>query len=160
MTDTKKNVYEGLFLFPQAAAGNLQGALDHVSELLARAEAEVLSLCKWDERRLAYEIQGNKRGVYFLTYFRAPGGKLAGLERDCNLSEQVLRAMVTRAEYIPQEIIEAAEGRAKLADEIRLRAEQDAKAATRAVATVASDAPDAPRRAEAGATVDAAASVE
>jgi len=136
MTDQKMSVYEGLFLFPQAATGNLQGALDHVTDLLARAQAEVISLCKWDERRLAYEIKGNKRGVYFLAYFRAAGSRLAGLERDCNLSEQILRAMVTRAEHLPQEVIEAAEGRAKLADEIKLRAEQEASGATRAAATV------------------------
>ena len=42
MTDQKMNIYEGLFLFPQAAAGNLQGALDHVTELLDRAGAETL----------------------------------------------------------------------------------------------------------------------
>lgn len=136
MTDQKMNVYEGLFLFPQAASGNLQAALDHLTDLLARANADVISLGKWDERRLAYEIKGNKRGVYFLAYFRAAGSSLAGLERDCNLSEQILRAMVTRAEHLPQEVIDAAEGRAKLADEIKLRAEQEATAATRTTATV------------------------
>jgi small subunit ribosomal protein S6 len=120
-TKTKTNVYEGFFLFPQAAAANLQGALDHVLEILRRANAEVLSLCKWDERRLAYEIAGNKRGIYFLAFFRADGSRLTDIERDCNLSEQLLRTMITRAEYVPAERIQSFEGRERLADEIRLR---------------------------------------
>lgn len=126
MSDTMK-MYEGLFLFPQSASGNLQEAADHVQELLKRAGAEVVSFAKWDERRLAYEIKGNKRGVYFLTYFKAEPGSLAGLERDCNLSEDLLRAMVTSAELIPTETVEGADARDKLADEIKLRAEKDEK---------------------------------
>jgi small subunit ribosomal protein S6 len=120
--------YEGLFLFPQAAVADLQGAHDHIVEILNRAGAEIISMKKWDERRLAYEIRGNKRGVYFLVYFKAKGAKLAQIERDCNLSEKMLRAMVTRADQVPGEVIEASEGRSQLADEIKLRASQPAAA--------------------------------
>ena len=121
MSDNTKRIYEGLFLFPQSAVGDMQGAVDHVNSILNRAEAEVLALSKWDERRLAYDIKGNKRGVYFLAYFKAGHDKLAGIERDCNLSEQLLRALVTRADHIPQELIEGSEGRDQLADEIKMR---------------------------------------
>lgn len=124
MSEIRIHAYEGLFLFPQAATGNLQAAVDHIREILARANAEIISLKKWDERRLAYEIQGNKRGVYFLVYFKASTDKLAGIERDCNLSEQLLRTMVTRADQMTLEQMAAADGQAALADEIRLRAEQ------------------------------------
>ena len=118
--------YEGLFLFPQAAVADLQGAHDHIVEILNRAGAEIVSMKKWDERRLAYEIRGNKRGVYFLVYFKAKGAKLQQIERDCNLSERLLRAMITRADQVTNEMMEAAEGRAQLADEIKLRATQPA----------------------------------
>ena len=93
--------YEGLFLFPQAAVADLQAASDHVMELLNRAGAEVISFKKWDERRLAYEVKGNKRGLYFLVYFKAKGSKLAGLERDCSLSEKMLRATQPAAATAP-----------------------------------------------------------
>lgn len=118
--------YEGLFLFPQSASVNLQGAVDHLKGLLSKIDAEIISFSKWDERRLAYEIKGNKRGIYFLTYFKATASKLVILERSCNLSEQLLRFMYIRADLIPQEVIEAADGQSKLADEITLRAEQAA----------------------------------
>lgn len=125
MAHQQTNTYEGFFLFPQSASGDLQGASDHVGQILDRGGAEILSFSKWDERRLAYEIKGNKRGIYFLSYFKATGDKIAAIERSCNLSEQLLRFMITRADHVPGEIIEAAEGRDKLADEIKLRAEKE-----------------------------------
>lgn len=120
--------YEGMFLFPQGAAGNLQAAVDHVMDILNKIEAEIITFSKWDERRLAYEIKGNKRGVYFLAFFKANPSRINEIERQCNLSEQILRSLVTRADYIPAEHIEAAEGRDKLADEIRVRGEQSESA--------------------------------
>ncbi len=128
--------YEGMFLFPQSAVADLQAAADHVMEILNRAGAEIISFKKWDERRLAYEVKGNKRGLYFLVYFKALGSKIAGIERDCSLSEKLLRGMVTRAEHVPAEVMEAAEGRQQLADEIKLRATNPA-----AVAPVADTPP-------------------
>lgn len=124
MSQDRTYKYEGMFLFPQSAVADLQGAHDHVVELLHRAGAEIISMKKWDERRLAYEIRGNKRGLYFLVYFKAKGNKLATLERDCNLSEKLLRAMITRADHVNDETMQAAEGRNQLADEIKLRATQ------------------------------------
>jgi small subunit ribosomal protein S6 len=122
----RTNVYEGMFLFPQSASADLAGAVDHLKSILARSEAEVISLVKWDERRLAYDIKGNKRGIYFLAYFRAAGAAIARIERDCNLSEQLLRAMVLRAEHVAPEIMENAEGQQKLVDELKLRSEEAA----------------------------------
>lgn len=119
--------YEGLFLFPQTAASDLQSAVDHLKDILARAEVKIIGLRKWDERRLAYEIKRNRRGLFFLVYFEAPPNALAHIERDCNLSEQVLRSMVIRAEHLTREQMEAADGQSELADEIKLRdAEEEA----------------------------------
>lgn len=117
------SVYEGMFLFPQAGTADLQAAVDHIKSILTRTGAELISLAKWDERRLAYEIKGNKRGVYFLTYFRCPREKMATLERNCTLSEQLLRTLFTRADHLSLDMMQASDGQAKLADEIKLRKE-------------------------------------
>ena len=74
------NCYEGLFLFAQSAAGDLQSAVDHLNEILARAEVKIISFRKWDERRLAFEIERNRRGLFFLVYFEAPGSAIARIE--------------------------------------------------------------------------------
>lgn len=121
MAETSNRSYEGLFLFPQSASADLQACVDHIREILSRSQAEILALKKWDERRLAYDIRGNKRGVYFLAYFSAKPGALASIERDCNLSERMLRSLVVRVELSDDEM-RAHDGTTQLADEIKLRA--------------------------------------
>ena len=59
-------------------------------------------------------------------YFEAAPNALAHIERDCNLSEQVLRSMVIRAEHVTREQMEAADGQIELADEIKLRDTEEA----------------------------------
>ena len=128
MSNERIGFYEGMFLFPQSATANLQEAVDHIKGILDKAGATIKTFQKWDDRRLAYEIDGNKRGVYFLAYFNAPASSLSDLERRCNQSEKVLRMMVTKADHIPTEIIEANEGSEELATEIKLRSEQSSEA--------------------------------
>ncbi len=131
MSNERIRTYEGMFLFPQSATANLQEAADHVKAILNRCGASIVSFRKWDDRRLAYEVQGNKRGVYFLAYFTAPTSALAEIERRCNLSEEILRTMVTSAEHIPSEIIEANEGQEDLKAEIKLRSEKKADSSSK-----------------------------
>jgi small subunit ribosomal protein S6 len=121
MSEIRTNTYEALFLFPQSASAELSAAVEHINEILGRAQADVIALRKWDERRLAYDVKGNKRGVYFLAYFKAQTSAIVGIERDCRLSERLLRSMITKANHIPAEEIASQDGRQQLADEMRLR---------------------------------------
>ena len=109
MSDTTPVLYEALFLINQAAlATDSAGVTAHVQEMLDRAEAETLSLHKWDERKLAYPIEGQKRGTFLISYFRARPTQIANIERDCNLSEQVLRVMFIRADHMGEDELKAA----------------------------------------------------
>lgn len=154
-SQTKTNVYEAMFLFPASLLTNLQSAVDHIMQILERNQCEIISMRKWDERKLAYEIKGNKRGVYFLVFFRAPAANMNHFERDCNLSEMLLRSMVLRADLLTQEQMEAIEGRAQLEDEIRMRKEhQYAEGEGGATATVESRSERLARLAEADSSDD------
>lgn len=98
-----KRQYEGMFLFDPAFAGDFKNAEDEVRRIMDRADAEILMCRRWDERKLAYEIRGRKRGVYVLTYFNADPSKIKPMERDAQLSERILRLLVLRADGITQE---------------------------------------------------------
>lgn len=148
MNTERTALYEGMFLFPQSATANLQAAIDHLKEVLEKCDVSIINFSKWDDRRLAYEIEGNKRGVYFLVYFNAPTKMIADLERRCNQSEEIMRMMVTRAENLPTEIIEANEGAQALADEIKVRGEHKTEKGINAASTV-SRKEDAPKPVEA-----------
>ena len=136
MTTTHMKNYEGLFLLPQSAGSDLGGATELVKGLLDKVGAEIISFKKWDERRLAYEIKGNKRGLYFLCYFKLAGSEVSALERQCLLSEGMLRHMITRADHLTMEQMQAADAQQELADEIKLRAEQTQDRASAATSII------------------------
>ena len=126
MSDKRVYNYEAMFLLSQAVAADLGTAVDHIKEILARGHAEIIAMKKWDDRRLAYEIKGQKRGVYILAYFKAPGVDISHVERDCNLSEKVLRALILRADHLSIEEMTALDGRKELNLEAKLRGEKPA----------------------------------
>jgi len=107
MADTDKTyLYEGLFLISQGAlASDPEGTAQHVKDMLDRVEANTRAFHKWEERKLAYPIEGQKRGTFFLVYFDARPTQIANIERDCNLSETVLRVMMTRCDFMGEEEI-------------------------------------------------------
>lgn len=107
MATTK--TYEAMFLFPAGAATELEKSITTVRNMIERHEGKIMVLKKWDERKLAYEVNGQKRGVYIIAYFTAPGAAVAGIERDVNLSEDVLRVLVTHAEHLNETEMNAVE---------------------------------------------------
>lgn len=128
LDQTRTSTYEAMFLVSQAAATDLAGVIDHINHLFERAGATVLAMSKWDERRLAFEIDKQKRGIFLLTYFTANRDAIGGLERDCNLSEILMRMLVIRADHLTEEEMRATDAREELAVEATLRAEKAAKA--------------------------------
>lgn len=107
MKTVSKRLYEGMFLVDSAeATADWDGVETSVKNILDRAEAEIVSLRKWEERRLAYEIDGKSKGTYILCYFRADGKRIGDIERDVHLSERIMRVLILCAEHMTQEDIE------------------------------------------------------
>lgn len=131
----KTYTYEAMFMISQAVAADFSGAIAHINEILSRGHAELISMKKWDERRLAYEIKGQKRAIFILAYFKATGDGFAHIERDCNLSEKIMRTLIVRCDHLTIEEMQAADGRKDLEIEAKLRAE-------RAVAPVEQEIPE------------------
>ena len=104
-----ENQYEAMFLFGQSAAADLEHAIQTVRTMIERHGAKILVLKRWDERKLAYELKGQKRGTYIIAFFKAPGVAVTQIERDVNLSEEVLRVLITRADHLNQHEMESVE---------------------------------------------------
>jgi small subunit ribosomal protein S6 len=49
-------------------------------------------------RELAYEIEKNKRGYYYLAYFTAPTEAVLELERNYNTNESIIRHIFIKFE--------------------------------------------------------------
>lgn len=94
-----KNVYEGLFIFDSNRYGRDQvGVSGQIAELVTKLGGEILVSRLWEERRLAYPIDGQRKGVYWLTYFKLDGSQLTALERECRLSESILRSLTLKVD--------------------------------------------------------------
>ena len=105
----KVNQYEGMFLLGSGAAAEVDGSINTVRGIIERHGGKILTIKKWDERKLAYEMKKQKRGLYIIAYFTAPSNAVSAIERDVNLSEDVLRVMVTDAEHLNQDEMNAVE---------------------------------------------------
>lgn len=141
-TETRTGVYEVMFLASQTAAASFGDLVAHINHLLERANADVLAMKKWDERRLAYEIDKQKRGVYILAYIACPTDMVAHLERDVQISDQLLRVLITSAEHLTDEEIKANDDRTGLDTEAKLKAEQGDSAEAEGSSKVRLGAPE------------------
>jgi len=103
------NTYEAMFLLGAGHATDLDNALKLVRGIVERHEGKVIVLKKWDERKLAYEIRGEKRGLYLIAFFTAPSPAIAAIVRDVELSDQVLRVIVTKADHLNAQEMAAVE---------------------------------------------------
>jgi small subunit ribosomal protein S6 len=92
-----KNVYECMFILDSTkVAGDIPAADKKLRTMLEKHKAEVLVSRPWDERRLAFPIKNQKKGLYYLTYFSTSGDNIIGIEKDVALNEMILRMMVLR----------------------------------------------------------------
>jgi small subunit ribosomal protein S6 len=76
-------------------ATNVSG---QIGDMIQKLGGELLANRLWEERRLAYPINGQRRGTYWLTYFRLDSRKLAELNQQCHLSESILRSLVLKVD--------------------------------------------------------------
>lgn len=107
------NQYEGMFLLDnQVVRADYKTAKALVIDTLKKHGAEVVSARRWDERRLAYPIEGRLRGTFLLTHFRAGPNAITGIRREAELDERILRHLLLAVEEIPAAELElsAAEG--------------------------------------------------
>jgi small subunit ribosomal protein S6 len=107
-----KRLYEAMFLVDSAESSqNWDTVVGIIKTILERSEAEIVSINKWDERKLAYKINGKTRGTYILCYFKAEGERLQDIEKDVQLSEQIMRVLILSAETREAEDAEEAHGK-------------------------------------------------
>ena len=101
-----KKLYEAMFLVNSEQAADWDQINKTIENILKRSEAEIVSIRKWDERKLAYKIKKQSHGIYILCYFKADGEKIKDIERDVRLSERIMRVLILNTDAMSQEDIE------------------------------------------------------
>lgn len=87
-----RNVYEAMFILDSTRFGrDPDGISSQLVDMIQKAGGEILVSRLWEERRLAYPIKGRRKGTYWLIYLNLDGLKLAGLRRQFDITETILR---------------------------------------------------------------------
>jgi small subunit ribosomal protein S6 len=71
-------------------------SVKHVHAILTKHKSEIVASRQWDERRLAYPVEGHKKGTYLLTYFKTDGSTVKEIDADCHLSDVILRKLILK----------------------------------------------------------------
>ncbi len=94
--------YEAMFLIDNTKASDWDSVVQHVHDILKKRGAQVISTEKWDERKLAYRVNGHRRGTYMQIYFDAATDVIPDMRRDCLLSDAILRTLILKAHKRPE----------------------------------------------------------
>ena len=84
--------YEAFYIVKASLADNeVQQIADKFKGVVEAQGGTVEKAGKWDKRKLAYEIDGNKEGNYILMLFEAGAKVPQELNRQMRISDDVIR---------------------------------------------------------------------
>ena len=92
-------VYETMYILrSDLGEEQVEQAIAKYQNLIKEQGAENIEIQHRGKRRLAYEINRQREGVYVQMNYQAPGKVIAPLERAMRLSEDVIRYLTIKQE--------------------------------------------------------------
>jgi small subunit ribosomal protein S6 len=113
------NQYEIAVLYHPDLEIDLDKASSRVTKIFTDNGGKVVSDDNWGKRKLAYNIKGNEHAVYVFYTVELPGEAVKKVESTLNITDEVIRFLITRPDLKAIAKAEAA------------KAEKAAKAAAR-----------------------------
>lgn len=91
--------YELMLVFrPDVPDDRIQALLDRSTRQIATDGGQIVKVSPWGRRKLAYPIGAYREGSYHIVLFDAPPAAIVELERGLNITEEVMRHLVTHIE--------------------------------------------------------------
>ncbi|MFP6665248.1 MAG: 30S ribosomal protein S6 [Deltaproteobacteria bacterium] len=133
--------YECMIAYhPETGEVGVQEQLERARQFIVAEGGEVSETHEWGTRDLAYPIQKQKRGLFYVIEFKGNGAAVAELERNLRIADSVLRYITVRVD--PNRGPLELDGKPRRDEAEEEKAEKDAPAAE-GVAPEASAAPAA-----------------
>jgi len=117
------NQYEIAVLYHPDLEVDLTKAEDRVKKIVADNGGKVINADNWGKRRLAYAIKGNEHAVYVFYTVELPGAAVAKVESTLNITDEVIRFLITRPDL--KAIAKADAAKAEKAEQAAKRGERD-----------------------------------
>lgn len=91
--------YETMFIIkPTLVEEEIRQKIDFYKDAITKNGGQIETTLDMGMRNLAYEINKNKRGYYFVIYFQAEPKSILELERLYRINEDILRFIVIKYE--------------------------------------------------------------
>ena len=95
--------YETTFILePGFDENRVNDEIERVSTWIKDLGGQVLEVQRWGKRRLSYEINRKRDGVYSLVLYEGPGAVVREVERRLRLNESVMRVLTVT--HVPPEL--------------------------------------------------------
>lgn len=120
---TKVNQYEIAVLYDPGLEIDLEKATSRVEKIFTDNGAKIVNTDNWGKRKLAYPIKKQETAIYVFYTVEMPGEAVKKIETTLNITDEVIRFLITRPDLKAIAKAEAA------------KAEKAAKAAERGETT-------------------------
>jgi len=101
--------YETTFILdPGMDEGKVNEEIEKVSGWIKDLGGEIVEVQRWGKRRLAYEINRKRDGIYTLMLYDGGGDLVKEVERRMRLNEDVLR--VLSVIHVPPDPVQSSDG--------------------------------------------------
>lgn len=90
------NQYEIAVLYHPDLEINLSKAEDRIKKIVADNGGKITGTDNWGKRKLAYDIKGNEHAVYVFYTVELPGQAVQKVEATLNITDEVIRFLITR----------------------------------------------------------------
>jgi small subunit ribosomal protein S6 len=108
--------YETTFILePGLDETKVNEEVDKVSGWIKDLSGEVIEVQRWGKRRLAYEINRKRDGIYTMVLYQGEGPLVKEVERRLRLNESVMRSLTVLhvppelTQGVPEDVAAAAE---------------------------------------------------
>jgi small subunit ribosomal protein S6 len=85
-----------LIIRPDAPDEKAAAVIDRTTRYVVASGGQIVTVAPWGRRRLAYPIDRHREGSYHIVVFESPAEAIAELERSLQITEEVIRFLVTR----------------------------------------------------------------
>ena len=97
-------LYETIYIVKQdISADDLKAVEEKYENLLKLNKASIEYKENWGFRTLAYKINNNKKGYYYLMVFNSEAQAVAEMERNFKIDENIIRYLTTKINTVPKE---------------------------------------------------------
>ncbi len=99
--------YEMAILYHPDLEIDLEKAEKKVTGLVEKAGGKIVETDNWGKRKLAYKIAGHDFAVYVFYTIELDGTKLSGINDTLNITDEVIRFLITKPDLKAQAKAEA-----------------------------------------------------